>query len=140
MAEHVSSRKIYFLVFGALLVLTYLTWQVAQFDLGPLNDVVALAVAVTKAALVILFFMHVAHSTRLTKLTVVASFFWLLILIGITLTDYLTRPAVDAFRGVPEASPEQELRKRSPEGEPAGPAAGAPQQESPPAGSEAHRQ
>ena len=101
MAEHVSSRRIYYLVFAALVVLTVATWGVAQLDLGALNDVVALVVAVTKAALVILFFMHVAHSSRLTKLTVVASFFWLAILLGLTLADYATRPAVNAFRGVP---------------------------------------
>jgi cytochrome c oxidase subunit IV len=103
MAEHVSSRRIYFLVFAALAVLTVLTWGVAQFDLGPLNDVVALVIAVTKATLVILFFMHVAHSSRLTKLTVVASFFWLAILLGLTLSDYLSRPASNAFRAAPPA-------------------------------------
>lgn len=101
MAEHVASRLTYFLVFGALVVLTVLTWGVAQFNLGPLNDVVALVIAVTKATLVILFFMHVAHSSRLTKLTVVASFFWLAILLGLTLSDYLSRPASNAFRGIP---------------------------------------
>jgi cytochrome c oxidase subunit IV len=134
MAEHVSSRKIYFLVFGALLVLTYLTWQVAQFDLGPLNDVVALAIAVTKATLVVLFFMHVAHSTRLTKLTVVASLFWLAILITFTLSDYLTRPAINAFRRIPEPSPPRELQ------EPDGPTTEPARQESRPLRSDAERQ
>ena len=91
MAEHVTSRKIYFLVFAALMVLTVVTWLVAQVDLGWANDVVALTIAVVKALLVLLFFMHVRYSTRMTILTAAAGFFWLAILIGITLTDYLTR-------------------------------------------------
>src|SRR6185295_7577655 len=91
MAEHVTSRKIYFLVFAALIVLTFVTWQVAQFDLGPANDVVALTIAVTKAVLVLLFFMHVRYSTRMTILTATAGFFWLAILIGLTLVDYASR-------------------------------------------------
>jgi cytochrome c oxidase subunit IV len=91
MAEHVTSRKIYFLVFAALMVLTIVTWLVAQVNLGWANDVVALTIAVTKALLVLLFFMHVRYSTRMTILTATAGFFWLAILIGLTLTDYLTR-------------------------------------------------
>jgi cytochrome c oxidase subunit 4 len=91
MAEHVTSRKVYFLVFGALMVLTIVTWLVAQVDLGWANDVVALTIAVVKALLVLLFFMHVRYSTRMTVLTATAGFFWLAILIGLTLSDYLTR-------------------------------------------------
>jgi cytochrome c oxidase subunit IV len=91
MAEHVTSRKVYFLVFGALMVLTVVTWLVAQVDLGWANDVVALTIAVVKALLVLLFFMHVRYSTRMTILTATAGFFWLAILIGLTLSDYLTR-------------------------------------------------
>lgn len=91
MSEHVSSPKMYIAVFAALMVLTVVTWLVAQVDLGWANDVVALAVAVTKALLVILFFMHVRHSTRMTVLTAVAGFFWLAILIFLTLNDYATR-------------------------------------------------
>jgi|SRR5918992_175707 cytochrome c oxidase subunit 4 len=91
MAEHVTSRKIYFLVFAALMVLTLVTWLAAQVDLGWANDVVALTIAVTKALLVLLFFMHVRYSTRMTILTAAAGFFWLVILIGLTLNDYLTR-------------------------------------------------
>jgi cytochrome c oxidase subunit 4 len=91
MAEHVTPRKIYLLVWGALIVLTYLTWQVAQFDLGWANNVLALGIAAGKAMLVLLFFMHVRYSTRMTALTASAGFFWLAILIGLTLADYLTR-------------------------------------------------
>ena len=91
MAEHVTSRKIYFLVFAALIVLTVVTWLVAQIDLGWANDVVALTIAVTKALLVLTFFMHLRYSTRLTVLTALAGFFWLGILIVLTLNDYFTR-------------------------------------------------
>jgi cytochrome c oxidase subunit IV len=63
-----------------------------------MNDVVALTIAVTKAVLVILFFMHVRHSTRLTKLTVVAGFLWLAIFIGLTLADYASRQQSDDLR------------------------------------------
>ena len=91
MAEHVASVKSYILVFLALMVLTALTVGVAFVDLGEFNDIVALTIAVTKAVLVILIFMHVAHSSRMTKLSIVAGFLWLAILIGLTLTDYFSR-------------------------------------------------
>lgn len=97
MAEHVTSRKVYFLVFGALMVLTLATWLVAQVDLGWANDVVALGIAVTKASLVLLFFMHVRHSTRMTALTAVAGFFWLAILFGLTIADYASRGSILPF-------------------------------------------
>ena len=66
-------------------------WQVAFFDLGPLNTVAALGIAVFKATLVVLFFMHVKYSTRLTWAVVIGSVFWLGILLALTLSDYLTR-------------------------------------------------
>ncbi len=91
MAEHVTSRKVYFLVFAALLALTLATVLVAEVDLGVFNDVAALTIAVTKALLVLLFFMHVRHSTRMTALTAVAGFFWLALLIGLTMADYASR-------------------------------------------------
>src|SRR3954447_5110941 len=107
MSEHVASRTTYILVWGTLMVLTLVTIGVAQLNLGPFNDIVALAIAVFKALLVILFFMHVKDSSRLTRLTVVAGFFWLALMIGITLTDYLSRPAVDRLRAIP---PPDQLR------------------------------
>ena len=64
-------------------------------DLGALNNVVMLAIACTKALLVILFFMHVRWSTRLTWVVAASGFVWLLILFGITMTDYLTRGWVE---------------------------------------------
>jgi len=88
------THKVYYLVFLALVIGTVLTWRVAFIDLGPLNPVIALTIACTKATLVILFFMHIRYSSTLTKITVVAGFFWLLILITLSLTDYLTRGIV----------------------------------------------
>jgi cytochrome c oxidase subunit 4 len=91
MAEHIASVKSYILVFLALMVLTAVTVGVAFVDLGMFSDIVALTIAVTKAILVVLIFMHVAHSSRMTKLSIVAGFLWLAILIGLTLTDYFSR-------------------------------------------------
>src|SRR5947209_7436294 len=85
------THKVYYTVFGALLIGTLLTWGIAFIDLGIFNPVVALAIACTKATLVILFFMHVRYSSKLTKITVAAGFFWLMLLISLSLSDYLTR-------------------------------------------------
>jgi cytochrome c oxidase subunit 4 len=91
MSEHVVSWKIYYAIFGSLLVLTGITTAVAFVDLGNFNIVVALAIAGLKASLVILFFMHVKYSSKLTKMFVIAGFFWLALMMIITMTDYLTR-------------------------------------------------
>ena len=92
MAGHAHpTHKIYYLVFGALCIGTILTFVVAKIDLGVLNPVIALAIACTKATLVILFFMHVRYSNKLTIITVCAGFFWLMLLITLSLSDYLTR-------------------------------------------------
>jgi cytochrome c oxidase subunit 4 len=99
MSEHVTSVKTYVLVFLALMVLTFLTVLAATFDLGWANDVVALTIAVTKALLVLWFFMHLRYSTRLTVLTALAGFFWLGILIFLTLNDYLTRETLFPIPG-----------------------------------------
>ena len=94
MAEHITPIRTYLLVFLALMVLTAVTVWAAFIDLGPLNDLVAMAIACSKATLVVLWFMHVKGSSRMSKLTVVAGFFWLAILIGITLSDYFSRGLV----------------------------------------------
>ena len=90
-AVHIIPKRTYYIIFLVLMVCTYLTWQVAYFDLGAMNTVVALAIAVFKASLVVLFFMHVKYSPRLTRLVVLGSLFWLGILLTLTLSDYLTR-------------------------------------------------
>ena len=91
MAEHVIPKRVYYTVFGILMLCTYLTVQIAFLDLGALNTVVALTIAVFKATLVVLFFMHVKYSTRLTWAVVIGSVFWLGILLALTFSDYLTR-------------------------------------------------
>src|SRR5579864_6388161 len=82
---------LYLVIFLALVIGTCLTWAIAFVNLGPWNPVVALTIACIKAVLVILFFMHVKYSSKLTKLTISAGFFWLMIMITMSLTDYLTR-------------------------------------------------
>ena len=88
---HVSPLSTYITIFSALMVLTALTVGVAFLNLGSFNPVVALGVACIKATLVILYFMHVKYSSRLTKLTVVLSIFFVAILFAQTLMDYATR-------------------------------------------------
>jgi cytochrome c oxidase subunit 4 len=88
---HVTGLRTYFAIFLALMAFTALTVWAAFTDLGAFNDLAAMAIALTKATLVVLFFMHVRHASRMTKITVVAGFLWLAILFGITLTDYFSR-------------------------------------------------
>jgi cytochrome c oxidase subunit IV len=94
---HVVPLGVYLAVFTALMALTAVTTAAAFHDLGPLNNVVALGIATLKAALVVLFFMHVRYGTRLTPLVIAAGLFWMVILIALSLTDYLTR----GWLGVP---------------------------------------
>lgn len=92
MSEHTGSATKYFVIWGALIVLTFLTAGVAFIDLGPFNTVVALTIASLKAVLVILFFMHVKDAgERLTKVVIISSIFWLLIMLGLSLADFGTR-------------------------------------------------
>lgn len=90
-AQHIVPLSVYYAIFAALMVGTAITVWVAFIDLGVLNTVVALAIACTKATLVILYFMHVRYSTKLTWAVVASSVFWLLILLALTFNDYLTR-------------------------------------------------
>ena len=91
MTEHIDSIRTYTLVLLALLALTAATTLVAFVDLGEFSVVVALAIAVCKMLLVALFFMHVRHSTKLTKLVVLGGLLWLAILLMLTLSDFTTR-------------------------------------------------
>ena len=86
-----SATRIYYVIFAVLIVCTYLTWQVAYFDLGRLNTVVALAIAGLKALLVVWFFMHARSSPRLILLVAFGALLWLAILLVLTASDYLTR-------------------------------------------------
>ena len=89
--QHILPTRTYYTIYVLLLVCTYLTWQVAFFDLGAMNTVAAITIAVFKAVIVILFFMHVKYSTRLTGIVVIGSVFWLGILLVLLSSDYLTR-------------------------------------------------
>jgi cytochrome c oxidase subunit 4 len=91
MSHHIVPTRVYYLVFLVLMVGTAATVAVAYLDLGFLNTAVALGIAVTKATLVVLYFMHVRYSTRLTWVVVGSGFFWLGILIVLGLSDYLSR-------------------------------------------------
>jgi cytochrome c oxidase subunit 4 len=91
MSAHTVSLRVYYGIFLALLVLTGLTVSAATIDLGRLNIVVALSIAVVKATLVLLYFMHLRSSPRLTWLVVSVGFVWLAIMITIILVDPLTR-------------------------------------------------
>jgi len=91
MAEQIVTKKQYSYVFGTLLLLTFVTTAVGMINLGRLNVVVALVIAVIKATLVVLFFMHIYWSTKLTKVVVVSGLAWLVLLLWFTLTDILSR-------------------------------------------------
>ena len=89
--HHVVSPVIYRIVGSALLVLTGVTVWASYQEWGNFNAVAALAIAVFKAMIVVLFFMHVKYSSKLTKLTVFAGLFTFMALIGMTLADYFSR-------------------------------------------------
>jgi len=91
MSEHIVPVRVYVTVFVVLLVMTATTTAVSAIDLGPWNTVVALAIAVFKATLVVLFFMHVKYSPRLIGVVIVGGLFWLAILLAITFSDFATR-------------------------------------------------
>jgi len=101
MSEHVVSTRTYYAIFITLMLLTAITVGVATLDLGRFNVVAALAIAVVKATLVLLYFMHLRYSPRLTWLIVSVAFVWLLILIGLTMSDELTRAWLHVLGGTP---------------------------------------
>jgi len=94
-SEHIVSPKIYILIFAVLMILTITTVYAATVDLNAyfasLNIIVALVIATCKAILVILFFMHAYYSSKRTQLIVFAGFFWLAIMLSLTLGDYGSR-------------------------------------------------
>jgi cytochrome c oxidase subunit 4 len=94
-SEHIVSPKIYGAIFGALMVCTFLTVGAAKIDLNQyfsgLNIIVALVIATFKAALVVLFFMHGRYSPRRTQMVIICSVFWLMIMLFMTMSDYVSR-------------------------------------------------
>ena len=99
MSGHISPKSLYWGIFGALMVLTAVTVGVSYLPLGVMNFPVAITIAITKATLVVLFFMHVMYSSRLTKMIVGMALFFLLTMLGLTLTDYLSRGWFSSPRG-----------------------------------------
>lgn len=88
---HIVPVGVYVAVFVALMLFTGLTTGIAYIDLGAWNTVVALAIAVCKMLLVVLFFMHVKYATGLTRIVIIGAFFWLGIMITLTGADEFTR-------------------------------------------------
>jgi cytochrome c oxidase subunit IV len=97
MSNHIVPPKIYLRVWIALLLLLVLTWGVSNVDLGAFSILVAMAIAVVKMVLVLMFFMHVRYSSRMVRVFAGAGFVWLLIMITLTLSDYTTRGAVRPY-------------------------------------------
>jgi cytochrome c oxidase subunit 4 len=92
MSEHQTSIGFYVMIFVILLVLTGTTVGAAFVNLGPLNPIIALGIATTKAVLVVLFFMHVkGASEKMTQVVILTGVFFLLLLLGLALADYGTR-------------------------------------------------
>jgi len=107
-SHKVEKMWIYLVIYALLMALLIGTVAASQFDLGRANVVIALGIAVAKALLVILFFMHVRHSSRLTWIFTAAAFLWLSLLLGLTMTDYAGRGLMPgASKGLVASSPEQ---------------------------------
>jgi cytochrome c oxidase subunit 4 len=122
MSGHISPKSTYYAIFGALMVCTALTVGAAYIDLGNLNFPVALAIAVFKATLVVLFFMHVKYGSRMTKLIVGTAFFFLGIMLTLTMSDYLSRGWFTSPTGTTGAGAITSLSGSAPAAEPPGPA------------------
>ena len=114
MSGHVSPKSVYYSIFAALLALTGITVSVAFINLGRLNFPVAISIAILKATLVVLFFMHAKYSSRLTKLVIGGAFFFLMCLFGLTMTDYLSRGWFVSPGGTAGAGTIPSLAPRSP--------------------------
>jgi len=131
-SAHVVPTRVYYAIFGILMICTALTVGIAFIDLGPFNVVAALTIAVFKATLVVLFFMHVKYSSKLTKFVVASCLFFLACLFGLTFTDYLSRGWYASPRGttmagtqvtVGPAAPARPAAEAKPEGAAEGAAA-----------------
>jgi cytochrome c oxidase subunit 4 len=95
---HVVPVRIYIVIFLSLMILTGLTVLASFYNFGPWNTIIAVTIAVVKGTLVVLYFMHVRYSDGVVRLCVVAGFFWLAILLALTLSDYYTRTWLPVYR------------------------------------------
>ena len=101
MSEHIVPRKTYWIVWAALMVLMMLTAALSRVPMGAFNTPIALVIATIKALLVLLFFMHVKYeSYKITWVAVIGGFFWLFLMLGLTMTDYLSR-GLSSMTGMP---------------------------------------
>jgi cytochrome c oxidase subunit 4 len=101
MSEHIVPRKTYYIVWALLMTLMILTAALSRVPLGEWNTAIALVIATVKALLVLLFFMHVKYeNSKITWVAVIGGFFWLGLLLGLTMTDYLTR-GLSGLGGIP---------------------------------------
>jgi cytochrome c oxidase subunit 4 len=115
MSEHIVSLKVYVVIFLALMVGTALTvWAGLQDFPGQLNVIIALTIAVTKATLVVLYFMHVRYSSRLVWIVFASALFWLAILFALTFSDYWTRDWFNSQRDT-TSRPAPGLNHRTPD-------------------------
>ncbi len=142
MSAHVLPKSIYYTIFLSLMVLTAATVAVAYVNLGSFNFPVAIGIAITKATLVVLFFMHVKYSSQMTKMVVAIAIFFLLVMLGLTMTDYMTRDWFSSPRGSTGAGTSKTLEggaTLSPSGRaPATPAPATPTHVEQPAAAPAH--
>ncbi|GAB4424790.1 MAG: cytochrome C oxidase subunit IV family protein [Anaerolineae bacterium] len=97
--HHVVPVRTYLIIFGALMVLAVVTVAVSYVNLGVLNNFIALAIAISKAVLIMAFFMHLKYSNKLTLLVALMGFFWLIIFFAITMGDYLARGSIPGDLG-----------------------------------------
>ena len=91
--HHVIPIRVYLTIFVVLMLFTAITTAVAFVDLGPLNNVIMMSIAVTKATLVVLYFMHVRYSGKVVWLLAGSGFLWLALMIVMTMSDVMTRAA-----------------------------------------------
>lgn len=99
MNTRANSNAVFLITWIALLLLLAVTWFASRFNLGIGNLVVAMVIAGIQLMLVVLIFMHVRHSSHLIWIFAAAGVVWLSILVTLSMTDYLTRRAVDPYRG-----------------------------------------
>jgi len=93
--NHIITVRTYLIVYAALIVLLFATVGGAMLPLGAMHLPVAMTIAVIKAVMIVLIFMHVYYSSALTKITSIAALLWASLLLAITLADYFSRGWLD---------------------------------------------
>jgi cytochrome c oxidase subunit 4 len=96
--SHVVPVRVYVTIFFSLMILTGLTIVASFYNFGEWNTIIAVTIAIVKATLVVLYFMHLRYSDNVVRLSVVAGVFWLALLLSLTLSDYFSRPWLQIYR------------------------------------------